>query len=137
MNLQEHIHFLGRIDHDLLCHLFPCADVAIFPSVVPEAYPLVLMESLSNGVLPVVSYFSGFADGVDDLIPYLGIEWVERLRMPVDDQNRIPGLIKHLPAVMSDPDLSIISPKLRKIAVENFDWNIRAQQMVSAYSRFI
>jgi len=98
---------------------------------------LVLMESLSNGVLPVVSYFSGFADAVDDLIPYLGQEWVERMKIPVDDQNRIPGLIKNLPAVMSDPDLSIISPKLRKIAVENFDWNIRAQQMVSAYSRFI
>ena len=137
MDLQEHIHFLGRIGHDLLCHLFPCADVAIFPSVVPEAYPLVLMESLSNGVLPVVSYFSGFADAVDDLIPYLGIEWVERMKIPVDDQNRIPGLVKNLPSIMSDPGLSIISPKLRKIAVENFDWNIRAQQMVSAYSRFI
>jgi len=128
---------LGRIGHDLLCHLFPCADVAIFPSVVPEAYPLVLMESLSNGVLPVVSYFSGFADAIDDLIPHLGIEWVERMKIPVDDQNRIPGLIKNLPAVMSDPGLSIISPKLRKIAVENFDWNIRAQQMILAYSRFI
>ncbi|MBE3093880.1 MAG: hypothetical protein IMZ52_02530 [Actinobacteria bacterium] len=59
------------------------------------------------------------------------------MKIPVDDRNRIPGLIKNLPAVMSDPDLSIISPKLRKIAVENFDWNIRAQQMISAYSRFI
>ena len=78
-----------------------------------------------------------FADAVDDLIPYLGQEWVERMKIPVDDQNRIPGLVKNLPAVMSDPGLSIISPKLRKIAVENFDWNIRAQQMVSAYSRFI
>jgi glycosyltransferase involved in cell wall biosynthesis len=137
VDLQEHVHFLGRLGHDLLCHLFPCADVAIFPSVVPEAYPLVLMESLSNGVLPVVSYFSGFADGVDELIPYLGIEWVEHMKIPIDYQNRIPGLIKNLPLVMSDPDLSTISPKLRKIAVENYDWNIRAQQMIAAYSRFI
>jgi glycosyltransferase involved in cell wall biosynthesis len=137
VDLQKHVHFLGRIGHDLLCHLFPCADVAIFPSVVPEAYPLVLMESLSNGVLPVVSYFSGFADGVDELIPYLGIEWVERMKIPIDDKNRIPGLIKNLPAVMSDPGLPVISPKLRKIAVENYDWNIRAQQMILAYSKFI
>ena len=85
------------------------------------------MKSLSNGVLPIVSYFSGFADAVDDLIPHLGIEWVERMKIPVDDQNRIPSLVKNLPSVMSDPGLSIISPKLRKIAVENFDWNIRAQ----------
>ena len=59
--------FLGRFNHKQLSYIFPCADLAVFPSVIPEAYPLVLMESLANGVLPVVSYFSGFKDGVDEL----------------------------------------------------------------------
>ncbi|KPJ94183.1 MAG: hypothetical protein AMJ55_06815, partial [Gammaproteobacteria bacterium SG8_15] len=57
--LQRQVLFLGRFNHEQLSYLFPCADLAVFPSVIPEAYPLVLMESLANGVLPMVSYFSG------------------------------------------------------------------------------
>jgi glycosyltransferase involved in cell wall biosynthesis len=49
--IESHIHFLGRLDHSRLRYVFPCADLAIFPSVIPEAYPLVVMESLSNGVI--------------------------------------------------------------------------------------
>lgn len=32
-----------------LCCLFPCCDVAIFPSVVAEAGPLVFLEALASG----------------------------------------------------------------------------------------
>jgi len=50
--VENHVHFLGRLDHSRLKYLFPCSDLAIFPSIVPEAYPLVLMESLAiKGVL--------------------------------------------------------------------------------------
>ncbi len=57
-NLLEHVHFLGRLDHHILRYVFPCSDIGFFPSIIPEAYANVLFESLSNGVLPVVSYFS-------------------------------------------------------------------------------
>lgn len=133
----EHVHFLGRLNHDLLRYLFPCADLAIFPSVIPEAYPLVLMESLSNGVLPMVSYFSGFADGLDALIPYLGPNLIERMKIPVEDSIRISGIINNISDLLADKSIQAIGPVLRKIAVDNFDWNIRAEQMVAAYSRLI
>ncbi len=48
--LDSHVYFLGRLDHARLKFLFPCADIGVFPSIVPEACPLVLMESLANGV---------------------------------------------------------------------------------------
>jgi len=136
-SLMEHVHFLGRLNHDLLQHLFPCADLAIFPSVVPEAYPLVLMESLSNGVLPIVSYFSGFADGLDNLVPHLGEDWVERMKISIDDESRIPGLIQNIPALLANKSMDTIGPKLRKIAVENYDWNTRAEQMTAALKKLI
>ncbi len=41
--------------------------------------------------------------------------------------------IKSLSRVLSNKDIEVISPKLRMIAVENFDWEIRAKQMVAAY----
>lgn len=135
--LMEHVHFLGRLDHHLLRYVFPCADVGLFPSVIPEAYGNVLYESLANGVLPMASYFSGLACGLDDLIPHLGQEWIDRMKIPVDNTTRIPGLITNLARILSDEALVTMGPRLRKIAVEHFDWNMRARQMAAAYARCI
>ena len=135
--LSEHVHFLGRLDHELLRHVFPCADVGIFPSIVPEAYGNVVLESLSNGVLPMASYFSGLACGLDELATHLGNELVDLLKIPVDKETRIPGLIKNLSHILSDRSLETIGPKLRAIAVNNFDWAIRARQMVAAYAKLL
>ncbi|MBT8351997.1 MAG: glycosyltransferase family 4 protein [Deltaproteobacteria bacterium] len=135
--LLEHVHFLGRLDHDILRSVFPCSNVGLFPSIVPEAYANVLFEALSNGVFPMASYFSGLACGIDALVPFLGQELVDMMKISIDDATRIPGLIKGLSRILSGKKIEAVSPKLRKIAVENFDWEIRAQQMVAAYSKFI
>ena len=42
-NLEKHVQFQGRVNHKLLSCVFPCADIAVFPSMLTEAYPLVLM----------------------------------------------------------------------------------------------
>ena len=85
----------------------------------------------------MASYFSGLACGLDDLVPHLGDDLVDLMKISIDDASRIPGLIRNLSSLLKNESLDTISPKLRKIAVENFDWNIRAQQMVAAYSKFI
>ncbi|MHA2101405.1 MAG: glycosyltransferase family 4 protein [Candidatus Kariarchaeaceae archaeon] len=136
-DLLKHVHFLGRLDHNILRYVFPCADVGLFPSIIPEAYGNVLFESLANGVLPMATYFSGLAVGMDNLIQHLGQELIDLMKIPIDDSTRIPGLIKNLTHLLSDSTLESISLKLRKIAVENYDWDIRAKQMVSTYSKFV
>ena len=85
----------------------------------------------------MASYFSGLACGLDELVPFLGQELVDMMKISIDDAARIPGLIKSLSRILSNKDLEAIGQKLRMIAVENFDWEIRAQQMVAAYSKFI
>jgi glycosyltransferase involved in cell wall biosynthesis len=87
--LLDHVHFTGRLSHRYLCHLFPCSDVAVFPSIIPEAYPLVLMESLANGVLPAASNFSGFAEGLDALVDDLGADMVALLRLPTAPEQAV------------------------------------------------
>lgn len=84
--LREHVVFLGRLDHCYLCHLFPCADFSVFPSIVPEAYGLVLMESFSNGVVPMVSYYAGFRDGIDDVREEVGGEINELMKILYEPQ---------------------------------------------------
>jgi glycosyltransferase involved in cell wall biosynthesis len=135
--LQGHVHFLGRLDHALLKHLFPCADLAIFPSIIPEAYPLVLMESLANGVLPLVSYFSGFKDGIDELEPLLGLELVSKMKISVDPLQRVQSLVSNISGLLTQPYSSSYRRKLREIAVERYDWKKRASQLVRTYSSLI
>lgn len=135
--LANHVHFLGRIDHALLRYLFPCADLAVFPSVLPEAYPLVLMEAFANGVLPVVSDFTGFREGLDQIEPLLGSLWVDRMRLPVSPEGRVEGIASRLVALLEDTSITSIGPRLREIAVERFDWSVRASQIVDAYRAFL
>ncbi len=132
-DLDRHVHFLGRLDHGRLRHLFPCADLAVFPSVVPEAFPLVLMESLANGVLPVVSYFSGFADGVAELVPWLGEDITERMKIPMDETLRIESLADNLAGLLGEKAGAERGRALRLIAEEHYDWRLRAAQMAQAY----
>ncbi len=136
-NLKEHVHFLGRLDHDNLKYIFPCSDIAVFPSVVPEAYPLVLMESLSNGVLPVVSYFSGFKDGIDELEQYLGRETVDKMKISINPEDRINTIVNNLLFLLENFNFDSSSSKLRKIAVQNYDWRIRAEELVNAYANVL
>ena len=131
--LDRHVHFLGRLDHDRLRHLFPCVDLAVFPSVVPEAFPLVLMESLANGVLPVVSDFSGFADGVAELVPWLGKVITDRMKIPMDDTIRIERLVDNLAGLLGEGVDDGRGRALRLIAEEHYDWRLRADQMARAY----
>jgi glycosyltransferase involved in cell wall biosynthesis len=136
-SLAQHVHCLGRLDHSRLCYLFPCVDLAIFPSVVPEAYPLVVMESLSNGVFCAVSYFSGFRDSVDDLRPILGARLNDLMKIPVDKETRVAKIVSNLNTLIGDAEVLAIHSKLRQIALDNYDWNLRAQEMVEAYQAFL
>lgn len=135
--VDRYIHFLGRLDHSRLCYLFPCADLAVFPSVIPEAYPLVVMESLSNGVLPLVSYFSGFKDSVDDLRPLLGASLSDLMKIPIDKDIRVKTIISNLNTLLADQKVKTLHPQLRQIALDNYDWSLRAAQMTEAYRFFI
>lgn len=133
----EHIHFTGRLDHSRLKLVFPCADLAVFPSLLPEAYPLVLMESLSSGVLPAASDTTGLREGLNLLEPHLGVEVVERLRLPMDPAVRVAGIAERLTSLLMRPTSHDAHEELRAIAVAEYDWPVRATAMVAAYQRAI
>ena len=132
--LKDNVHFVGRLNHDQLKYLFPVVDLAVFPSVVPEAYPLVLMESLSNGVLPMVSYFSGFTDGIDELADVIPEDLLSLMRIPMNNEDRINVMASNLNTILSNQSFRDIRPQLREVACDRYDWNLRAEQMITAYS---
>lgn len=133
----EHIHFTGRLDHSRLKSVFPCADLAVFPSLLPEAYPLVLMESLSSGVLPAASDTTGLREGLTLLEPHLGAAVVDRLRLPMDPEVRVAAIAQRLTSLLTRPTADDSHEQLRSIAVAEYDWSVRAAAMAEAYESLI
>lgn len=64
--------FMGRLEHEPLAEVFPFFDVAVVPSVVPEAFGMVAAEAAACGVLPVVPAHSGIGEAGAALEKELG-----------------------------------------------------------------
>jgi glycosyltransferase involved in cell wall biosynthesis len=54
--------FTGALEHRHLVHLLPLVDIAVVPSIFPEAFGMVAAEAASAGVPPVVADHSGLAE---------------------------------------------------------------------------
>ena len=54
--------FTGPLEHRHLAHLLPLADVAVVPSIFPEAFGMVAAEAAAAGVPPVCADHSGLAE---------------------------------------------------------------------------
>lgn len=54
--------FTGPLEHRHLAHLWPLSDVAVTPSVFPEAFGMVAAEAASCGCPPLVARHSGLAE---------------------------------------------------------------------------
>jgi glycosyltransferase involved in cell wall biosynthesis len=54
--------FTGALEHRHLAHLLPLCDVAVVPSIFPEAFGMVAAEAAAAGVPPLVAEHSGLAE---------------------------------------------------------------------------
>jgi glycosyltransferase involved in cell wall biosynthesis len=54
--------FTGPLEHRHLAHLLPLCDVAVVPSIYPEAFGMVAAEAAAAGVPPLVADHSGLAE---------------------------------------------------------------------------
>ena len=68
--------FTGPMEHRHLVHLLPLADVAVVPSIFPEAFGMVAAEAAACGCPPLVARHSGLAEVAEGL----EAEYPERLR---------------------------------------------------------
>src|SRR5581483_2021702 len=68
--------FTGPLEHRHLAHLLPLADVAVVPSIFPEAFGMVAAEAAAAGCPPLVARHSGLAE----IAAGLEAEYPERLR---------------------------------------------------------
>jgi glycosyltransferase involved in cell wall biosynthesis len=77
--------FTGALEHRHLRHLLPLCDVAVVPSIFPEAFGMVAAEAAAAGVLPVVSAHSGLAEVAAGIGEEVGPEASAFLSFPAGD----------------------------------------------------
>ncbi|NEW59874.1 glycosyltransferase family 4 protein [Sulfurovum sp. bin170] len=124
----ENIIFTGYLTHNELQYLFPCCDVAIFPSLIKEAGPLVFLEAMASGSFPMGTYFGGMEVMIDDASQVMSKEEAEYMKLSSDKRYLIDSLEKNLPHAIA------ISQKykneLNKIVKDNYDWTIIAKKLL-------
>ena len=89
----DRVIFTGYLTHAELKHLMPCCDLGIFPSVVPEAGPLVFLEALASGVYPLGTYFAGMAASIDALAAEAPAVDTEPMKLSSDPERTINDIV--------------------------------------------
>jgi len=67
----------------------------------------------------------------------LGESLIEKMKIPQDSQIRVERIAANINALLADERVRTSGPKLREIGVENYDWKLKASQMISAYRSLI
>jgi glycosyltransferase involved in cell wall biosynthesis len=122
--------FTGALEHRHLRHLLPLCDVAVVPSIFPEAFGMVAAEAAAAGVLPVVSAHSGLAEVAAGIGDEVGPEAAALLSFPAGDSA---ALQERLAAILALP-----AARRRKLglaarrAVElRWSWNVVAARLLA------
>ena len=128
--------FTGYLTRRELAWLLPCAELSVIPSLVREAFPLVFVESLACGVLPVAPRFGGLASALDGLAEELGpIGEMAGVRhgkgMVHDLAERIPALLSRL---REEGVREKVSRLCRELAVRKYDWKNVISRIEALYA---
>ena len=124
--------FTGPLEHRHLVHLLPLADVAVVPSIFPEAFGMVAAEAAAAAVPPLVARHSGLAEvaaGVEAAYP-------EQFRSLTSFENgdsielgeRLHDLLA-LPAA----ERAALGTAARQVAVEQWSWRSVAERLVAPF----
>lgn len=123
----RHVVFTGYLDHQALCHLYPCWDVAIFPSMVAEAGPMVLVEALASGSYPMGSNHSGIKYNLDIVADNLPGDDARPMRLGPEPATIVEDIIANTPQALAIRGK--YRDELRQAAVEKYSWTRIAEDL--------
>jgi glycosyltransferase involved in cell wall biosynthesis len=129
--------FRGRLDEHGVAAALREADAAVVPSLVHEAFPLIVLEALAAGVPPLVTDAGGLSAVLDEIEPHLStVGPLLRLPGPGDGfaeqlPLRAAELLTHLRRPASVP----VSPLCRQLAVERYSWRVVVDGLEGVYER--
>lgn len=138
--ISDKVIFTGFMDHNVLKNIIPCADIAIAPSIFPEAFGLVGVEALACGVFPLQPYHSGFKSVIDSYSElfkldakfnaldklWLNEDLVKNIAIQI---NTILGIYKQKGSDLNEK----VKSTARKICIDHYSWDSVALKFLSTF----
>jgi glycosyltransferase involved in cell wall biosynthesis len=122
--------FTGPLEHRHLVHLLAFADVAVVPSIFPEAFGMVAAEAAAAGCPPIVADHSGLAEiarGLEeDYPPGRG----GLASFPSGDSAALRERLEDVLA-LEGADREALRTAARNAAVERWSWTSVARQILA------
>jgi len=121
--------FTGALEHRHLRHLLPLCDVAVVPSIFPEAFGMVAAEAAAAGLLPVVSAHSGLAEVAAGIGGEVGPEAAPLLSFPAGD---VAALREHLAAILAlhSDRRGELGLAARRAVERRWSWSVVAERLL-------
>jgi glycosyltransferase involved in cell wall biosynthesis len=121
--------FTGALEHRHLRHLLPLCDVAVVPSIFPEAFGMVAAEAAAAGLLPVVSAHSGLAEVAAGIGGEVGPEAAPLLSFPAGDVAALRERLAAILALHSDRrgELGVAA---RRAVERRWSWSVVAERLL-------
>jgi glycosyltransferase involved in cell wall biosynthesis len=129
----DRVLFTGPLEHRHLRYLWPLADVAVTPSVFPEAFGMVAAEAAACGCPPLVARHSGLAE----IATRLEASYPAELRhLASFETGDVADLRRKLAALVSlpEPDRRQLAEAARATAVAAWSWEGVADRIVATLS---
>jgi glycosyltransferase involved in cell wall biosynthesis len=121
--------FTGPLEHRHLRALLPLADVAVVPSIFPEAFGMVAAEAAAAACPPLVARHSGLAEIAEGL----EAEYPERLRhlaaFPSGDATELARRLDELRG-LSPTEREELGAAARRAAVSRWSWTSVAARLL-------
>jgi glycosyltransferase involved in cell wall biosynthesis len=121
--------FTGPLEHRHLVHLLALADVAVVPSIFPEAFGMVAAEAAAAGCPPIVANHSGLAEVASGLEAAYPPGRGELASFPNGDaaalRERLDGVLG-----LSGADREDLRAAAREAAVERWSWTSVARRIL-------
>jgi glycosyltransferase involved in cell wall biosynthesis len=125
--------FTGPFEHRHLVHLLPLADVAVVPSIFPEAFGMVAAEAAAAGAPPLVARHSGLAE----VAAGLEAEYPQKLRhlasFESGDAGELRARLREVLA-LSRADRETLRHAARRAVVTRWSWAGVARRLLEPVS---
>jgi glycosyltransferase involved in cell wall biosynthesis len=123
--------FTGPLEHRHLVHLTALSDVAVVPSIFPEAFGMVAAEAAAAGCPPIVANHSGLAEIAQGLHEDYPSSLHHLASFPRGDAAALEERLKDILS-LPDGDRAALRAAARNAAVERWSWTSVAHRLLDA-----
>jgi len=121
--------FTGALEHRHLVHLLPLCDVAVVPSIFPEAFGMVAAEAAAAGVPPLVAAHSGLAEIAAGVAAGYPPELAQLTSFPTGDADELRSRLRRL-LELPPGDRRKLGLAARRAVEERWSWARVSQRLL-------